>query len=388
MLAARFRPALVETLAPIGVVALAMVDFALLVPQSYLSNVLRWNMRIVDYVVVSVARALLIPMLSILLVVVLRKGISGYFLAALLGDLLVTSLCFWVTRDWLRVELQPRLLRGMLRYALPLVPSSVSLSALELADRYFINTLGSRSDLGLFAVASKLGQVVVFLTDAYRRAWMPWAMSMWREETAPQTYAKAMYYTTLLLSALACATALFAREVIRLFTGPQFRSAYRAVLPLMLGALVFELYQFLSLGSQIAKKTSHLMWTAILAAACNVPLAWFLTKSHGFLGAAWALPLGYLPSVGLICALSQRVYPIPFPARKLLSASALPAVAGFLGLVLEDRLPLWWSILGKGFVGAVCAMVLFRLGLDVIVAQGVVQLRTRWHGLLSGATRH
>jgi O-antigen/teichoic acid export membrane protein len=125
-------------------------------------------------------------------------------------------------------------------------------------------------------------------------------------------------------------------------------------------------------GLQIAKRTSWLGWTAILAALLNVALNVFLVRPFEVFGVAAASLVSQTAATVFLFVVAQRIYPVPYhPGRVLLTfllAIGLAALGLYFGRTGPAASFLWTAIaLGLYLAGT--------LGLKVISVQDFVILR-------------
>ena len=108
------------------------------------------------------------------------------------GTYITYVLMLFARRDMVGFRLFDReLLRQMLHFSVPLMPAGLALWALNVADRFQVQSLTSarRSCSGSYSVASKIALSIMLLIAAFQTAWPAFANSMPTEdETARCTY--------------------------------------------------------------------------------------------------------------------------------------------------------------------------------------------------------
>lgn len=99
------------------------------------------------YALQGLLNTTLVVGLNIVLLKVFRMGITGYVLSVALADLTCTVVLILKKRLWRRMTRRPNrnLRRKMLRYSIPLIPTTVFWWITSASDRYMINAmLGGR----------------------------------------------------------------------------------------------------------------------------------------------------------------------------------------------------------------------------------------------------
>lgn len=294
-------------------------------------QVLKFRFAAVRYGLVSVGFTLANALLSIYLVVVARWGLMGVLWANVLANALFFAIGLILVSDNLSAGFSWRRLREMLLLGLPVVPANVAGWVVAYASRYFLLYLISLNEVGLFSVAGKLASLVALILAAFQTAWGPFSLSIAREEDAKQTYAKVLTYYLTGTSALALGLSLFAREILIVFTRPDYVAAYRIVGLLAFGLVANGVYYIVAVGVNIAKKTAHLSWTTGAAAAITIGANFLLTPRLGMVGAAAAALAGNVASTYLLYRVAQRYYHIPYEtgkAGKIIGLGAIFLLAG------------------------------------------------------------
>ena len=84
-------------------------------------------------------------------------------------------------RDWLRPKWFKRdRLAAMLRYALPLIPAALGFWVINISDRYLLNLLASKAEVGMYQVAYSVAAITALVTSAFQTAWSPFAYSIYK----------------------------------------------------------------------------------------------------------------------------------------------------------------------------------------------------------------
>ena len=101
-------------------------------------------------------------------------GVEGYVLSILLGDLLSAMFAFFYAR--LYRAIQPRkinmgTIKTLLRFSLPLVPSTVFWWITSVSDRYMVAFMRSEAENGLYAVAYKIPTLLTYVVTIFNDAW-------------------------------------------------------------------------------------------------------------------------------------------------------------------------------------------------------------------------
>ncbi len=345
----------------------------------FLIELLRLSRRPWVYAGLSITNLLLGVGLSILFVVRLGWGVNGAFAGPLLAGTLILPMGFWATRKLLLPRVSRRWLTRLLHIGLPLIPTALGGWLIAYSNRYFLLHFGSAADVGLLAVGNKASAPLVLFTSAFLAAWGPFAFSIQKQENARQTYAKVLTYFWILAGAGTVMVALFAKEMLLIFTTSSYLGG-AAVSGLMALQIVADSsYYIVSIGTVLAKQTRLLAYSVPAAAAACVVFNLLLVPRFSYIGAALAAMLAYGTSAVVVYFLSQRVYPIPYETRKVLSILGMCVLAWLAGMV-TNQLDLWVGIIIKAALLAAfgAGLLLLRIVGPAEISLGLGWARRRF----------
>ncbi len=145
-------------------------------------------------------------------VVGMRQGVFGLALA----DVIVTTafVIGLAPSTWGMVGGRPsrRMLRDLLRYGFPQVPSGLLSQVMAMSDRYVLALRLTLHDVGVYAIGNTMASVLKLYPVAFQTAWMPFAFSSLTRPDAPAAFAR--------LGSYAFATLCFAGLAITLLAQP------------------------------------------------------------------------------------------------------------------------------------------------------------------------
>ena len=161
----------------------------------------------------------------------------SYVIFAIFISCVVCTLLFIPDFLKLSFRLDPRLLRQMLAYSLPLMVAALPGVINDFLDRilfrYFdTNAEAWRSSLGLYQAAVKLAVIMNLFIQMFRYAAEPFFFRRAKEKDSRQLYASVQEYFTAFCGLVFLGVILYI-DIIALILGPQFRSAV-GVVPVML----------------------------------------------------------------------------------------------------------------------------------------------------------
>ena len=142
--------------------------------RSLCSQFVRAQQRVKLYTFDGVLSTAMVLGFNLFLLLGLKLGIVGYMLATILSDLCSALFLFVVAGLWRFLRYRPGMgavSKAMLRYAVPLIPTTVFWWITNVSDRFIVSyMLGVRLD-GLYAVSYKVPTVVVLVSNIFIDAW-------------------------------------------------------------------------------------------------------------------------------------------------------------------------------------------------------------------------
>lgn len=342
---------------------LAAVSLPLTVAGAVLTSYFRLRRKPMATLWFTVASALLLVALNLLFILVLRRGMQGFFFAQIATGACSTAAGVWLLRHTIhpRSAKLPRL-REMLRFALPLIPVAIALWVMGLSDRIFIKKFLNIDEVGLYDAGARLATAVAMVTGAFTTAWGPFALSMQRQPDAPALYARAMLVYLALGGAMVAAVALFAPEALTLLAKPEYLGAAQVAGILTLGVLANGLATIASTGLALAKKSTPITVAVFIAAGVSVALNFALIPVLGKTGSAWASGISWMVYAAFIFFRAQRIHPLPYDLRRAAVIGAL--LVGTVLLAPHLQAGSWMAgVLLKTGVGLVIVWGLFTVAL-------------------------
>lgn len=274
------------------------------------------------------ASALCSVVASAVLVLVFRLRVPGVFLGQLLGAVLTAVFAVTMIRGQIRPHLfSRRMLSGMVRYGLPLIPAAVAGWITASSDRIILNVMLGETAVGLYSVAASVAAVVALFTVGFQFAWGPFALSTVNEPRGREVLGVALSWFMLVSCFLAVAISIFAPEVLRLLTTARFLGAESSVPYLAFSVVAMGFMQVVAIGANVAKKSTIVAGSMFLGAAVNVVLNFALIPLMGRDGAGAATLAAYLGAAIYMYLGSQRHFRIDYRLAQVFVIGAWSVVA-------------------------------------------------------------
>jgi O-antigen/teichoic acid export membrane protein len=216
-------------------------------------------------------------------------------------------------------------------FGMPLVPAALSLWAINLIDRFFINGYKGQAENGIYSLAVRISSVIIFAMTAFQLAWPAFAYSIKDDGEAKRTYSYVLTYLLFITCWLSLALGVLAPWIVRILATDQFHRSAEAVPVLCFATAAYSGYSVLAIGIGRMRQTQFNWVVSGAAALVNVALNIVLIPRYGMMGAAVATLAAYLALFVGMWLRSRRIYPVPYQWRRLLTLAAVAAGLTILG---------------------------------------------------------
>ena len=289
------------------------------------AQVLRNEFRPAAYTILNVVATVLVIGIAITAVVGLKMGLIGVLLGTLVAELLMLPVRLWTARSMFCFCFSSTILRELLKFGVPIVPTSLAYWVFLTSDRLILGKLSTLEQLGLYSVANSLVNLATIAIYAFGQAWSPHAVKIYEEQrdAAPAFYGRVMTYLLCGFGVLAVGITVFGPELLQVLTGARYQGADVAIAPLAIAMVAMASTQVTAGGITLAKRTHYLATHSWIAAVLNVILNLVLDGPFGMLGAAWATALAYVALTLLYARTSQRLWRVTYEVRRSLTLVAL-----------------------------------------------------------------
>ncbi|NQT00249.1 MAG: oligosaccharide flippase family protein [Candidatus Omnitrophica bacterium] len=280
---------------------------------------LRAQRKVLVFALLSACYITLTLVLTVLFVKYTSLGISSFFAATLISQVLVSLAGLIYLRQNFSWPLMSLGLKGkLLSYSMPLLIPALIGTFLASINKYFLSSFKDLSAVGIYAIGVKVSAILSLLGMSFRQAWIPYAFSIMDNAQAGQRYNRVFRLFIVIFFVLACLVTIFSRQIILLLSSESYLAARLIVGYFCLGVIFANLSgNFFNLGILMKKKTAYSSWAYLAGFLVNIILAFTLVPRYFIVGAALAALSGYFVTAMLLLIFSNRVYKIGYDLRLL-----------------------------------------------------------------------
>jgi O-antigen/teichoic acid export membrane protein len=349
-------------------------------------HVLRIEGRARTFVALTFSTNLATLLSKLLLVVGLRMGVLGIYLADLFVAVGIAVVMLPRYAALIRPMFSVPVLKECLAFGLPRIPHGAAHQVIAGADRYVLSRFVALREVGIYSVGANLGLGMKLFLSAFENAWAPFYFSEMKDADAKATFRAVTTYGVAVLALMVAGLSALALDLVRLMTTPQYYGAAGIVPWIGLGVALQGWYLLTSIGLNITKRTMYYPVATGIGAAASVGASLLLIPRFGAIGAAWSNTLAYAVLAGAAMFFSQRVYPVSYDWSRLARVIGAAGISAFAGrLVLPVTVSPWLGLPVRGLV--VVGVFAGALGVSrFFEPQEVQQLKLAWGRLRSGST--
>ncbi|WP_432647507.1 lipopolysaccharide biosynthesis protein [Mitsuokella sp.] len=266
--------------------------------------------RVSDLSITSVITSAVTITLNIVLLLVFKWGLVGYFLANILGPL---AQCVYLIfrghmlqkTHWLKAySVENRLL---VLYSLPLIANSLAWWVNNSSDRYIVIFFCGIAANGIYSVASKIPSILAVFQSIFSQAWTLSAVQDFDPEDSQGFFANTYKGYNCLMTIICSLLIVMDKPLASFLYAKDFYAAWQYVPWLTIAILFGSMAGYIG-GIFVAVKNSKIFASSTLVgAAVNVLLNFALIPFMGPLGAAISTTICYV-TVWVIRLVQSRRY--------------------------------------------------------------------------------
>ena len=263
----------------------------------------------------------------------------SYVIFAIFVSCLVCGLLFipeYIRMTW---RLDPKLLRQMLEYSLPLMVAALPGVINDFLDRilfrYFdTNADAWRSSLGLYQAAVKLAVIMNLFIQMFRYAAEPFFFRRAREKDSKPLYAKVQEYFTAFCGLVFLGGILYI-DIIALILGPHFREAVGIVPVMLLSYMILGMLFNVSMWYKLSGKTDMAIWITLSGLVVTAIVIVLFMPKYSYWAAAFGHLASYVVMFIISSVLGAKYYPIPYRWGRLALIVVVMAAIYGLSVVID-----------------------------------------------------
>jgi O-antigen/teichoic acid export membrane protein len=339
---------------------IAIYIISVSVINNLFQNKLRADEKSVFYTVLNIIKLVALLIVTIYLVVEKQLGINGVLLGQLASEVVALLVLIPVMIKQMEIKININIISASLKFGIPLIFSALSMTLLNISDRFLIKFLANEETLGLYELGYRVAGILnMFFIMPLSLTLLPIAYKIYNQPGDKEYYKKIMTYVTFLLMWGGLFLAVYSKELISLFSSSDsFIPAFEVVPVILLSYVFFGMSMISSLGMYLVGQTFYVAVVTIISAAINIGLNFLLIPAYGIMGAAINTLIAFIFLYFLSLIISNHYYKIYFENIKQVSlitiGTALFLVTYFFHIEL-----FWLNLIFKLLLVIAFPLILF-----------------------------
>lgn len=275
---------------------LILIDIIVCVLSGNFLQVARGLGKTVDFSISCILTGITTIVSNIFLICFLHMQAEGMIISMALANFVCSLYLFLKLKLYSKIDFKLvdfKLIKGMYKYSIPLIPNGISWWIINVSDRSIIAYVIGASANGLYAISNKFPTILSSLTGVFNLSWSESAAlhinSPDRDEFFSDVYNTVMkLFTALGVGMIACLPFVFP-----IMVNSSYGEAYLYIPFLVLGT-IFNVAICLYSQVYLAKKMScQVTTTTILGAIINIVINILFIKKIGLYAAAISTAISY-----------------------------------------------------------------------------------------------
>lgn len=248
------------------------------------------------YAISGVVQTCALISFNLLFLLVFKLGVKGYILSMILSYIVSILYITLKTKIYRFIGLPNfKLLNYMLKYSIPMIPSSLSWWAMSSADKYILSSCVGLDANGIYLVAQKIPTILNVFITIFQQAWQISAIdeSLNQKGDIKRFSEKIFTYLQMVLFIFASILILILKPLYSIWVNNSYFDAWECT-PLLLLATVYScMAQFMTTNYIVTKRTLGNLKVTMTGCLLNIVLNLIWVPKYGMLAAAFTTFLGY-----------------------------------------------------------------------------------------------
>ncbi len=229
-----------------------------------------------------------------------KWGVNGYVIASVLSSLCSAIFSFVYSKSYQFVSFKAfdRIyLKEMLKYSLPLVPTSLMWWVVSSLNRPLLEKYVGLFAIGLFAIANRLPSILNMVFGFFQKAWQVTVVEEYQSKDFEVYYNKMFRVIFSVQVLLTIIITLFSKLFVNVMTTEEYYAAWKYIPMLSLSVLFSNTSAFCGTIFNASRRTKFTFYSVIIGSVIAVIANFILIPWIGLLGACIAICISHIASM-------------------------------------------------------------------------------------------
>ncbi len=228
---------------------------------------------------------------NVLLLLIVKAGLPGFFIANILGQAVPSLFLFYRIRVWQYikgVKISRGLQKEMLIYCVPLIATAVGWWVNSASDKYVVSFICGVAANGVLSVSYKIPAIINTLQSIFTQAWQISAVKEYGEEDTAVFYGRTFSILNVFMAVACSWLIILAKPIGHVLYQKEFFIAWQYVPFLLIASVLNSASGFLGPILSAKKESKPMAMSAVYGASANVVMNIVFVYLIGIQGATIA----------------------------------------------------------------------------------------------------
>ena len=339
----------------------------------FFQNSFRYQLRAKLSGVISIIYTAVTAVVAVTVIYTLDYSINAIYLGYITGSLVCIALSIGIDRRSFTITFEFSILKKLLSFSVPLIPSSLAVFVSFYIDRIIIKEQLGLQELGIYSIAIRFASIINLAISGLRLALTPLIYAEYKQNDIRGNLSLlSTIFFCIGLSAVAFFT-VFSDWILIIFTQKEYYGAAPYIAFVTLNVITSSAYLFYP-GLSLEKKTVSISLINIGSGVLNLILNLILIRKFGILGAVTATFISLLLNFLVQLKLGQKYFyvPIRYSRISIFFLSALLLVS--LPIMVDNQ-----KVFISPYVKHTIAIVIYIAGIYAIAGAKTIGKLARYN---------
>lgn len=281
--------------------------------QSYFAILTRFNKKSTLFAIGSIIQVLVSILISIVGVVVLRKGISSVFFGLVVSEVVATVFFAIVNKQFLSFSFDFTLLKRALLFSIPTLPAILAGWMDSSIGQIVIGRFVSMESLGVYSVALSFVSVFTLISNAFNNVWSPYLYENYSKDCFRSEVNKVFRLLLVGVIYLSVLLSLFSKELVLLLSNNGYVEAAKYIIMLCFPVCVYLFFPVGASGITISRNTKYIGLSYMFGSLLNLIMLLLVVPRAGIIAVPLCLAVSRVVTYFGMYIVSERHLQLNLP---------------------------------------------------------------------------
>ncbi|AMC08083.1 lipopolysaccharide biosynthesis protein [Turicibacter sp. H121] len=287
-----------------------MVWIPFVVIERFLLLNIRMQEKGMQYSLYNILTRIFIMILTIGLLLCYQRTYTSIVLGTMISQIVSCIILMIISGrqfDFKNDNIDLVLIKNMLKFGLPILPSVIIVWVLNSSDRLVLNQYSTINEIGIYFAAMKLVTALNMIQSIFATFWVPMAYR-WHEENVEKEQFEKVSYGLGIFMGMIFIGVLLCKKIMIMILSPEYSDAQYILPFLLFSPIMYTMSETTTLGIAFSRKTHFNIWVSLIAAVVNLSINFALVPYIGGIGAAMGTGIAYIAFFWARTLISRRYW--------------------------------------------------------------------------------